>query len=55
MLEPEFYTKWNNPILLKIENGMFICNSIFKDETLLFESVSGRLNNIYADYRHFKR
>lgn len=54
MLEPEFYTKWNSPILLKIENGMFICNSIFKNETLLFESVSGRLNNIYTDYRHFK-
>lgn len=25
-----------------------------KNETLLFESVSGRLNNIYTDYRHFK-
>lgn len=54
MLEPDFYTKWNFPIFLKIENGTFICNSLFKGETLLFDSVNGRLNNIYADYRYFK-
>ena len=35
-------------------NGSFICNSIYEGETLLFDSVSGRLSNIYADYRRFR-
>lgn len=54
MLEPDFNTKWKEAIYLKIENGSFICNSIFEGKTLLFESVSGRLSNIYAGYRRFK-
>ena len=54
MLEPDFKTKWKEAIYLKIEGGSFICNSIYEGETLLFDSVSGRLSNIYADYRRFK-
>ncbi len=54
MLEPDFTTKWNAPIYLKIENGTLICNSIVEGETLIFESVKGRLNNIYPAYRSFK-
>lgn len=54
MLEPDFNTKWKEAIYLKIEGGSFICNSIYEGETLLFDSVSGRLSNIYADYRRFK-
>lgn len=54
MLEPDFNTKWKEPIYLKIESGSFICNSLFEGETLLFDSVDGRLSNIYADYRRFK-
>lgn len=54
MLEPDFNVKWKEAIYLKIENGSFICTCLFEGETLLFESVDGRLNNIYADYRRFK-
>ena len=54
MLELDFKTKWKEAIFLKIEGGSFICNSIFEGEILLFDSVSGRLSNIYADYRRFK-
>lgn len=54
MLEPDFNTKLKEAIFFKIEDGSFICNSIYKGETLLFNSVSGRLSNIYADYRRFK-
>ena len=54
MLEPDFNTKWKEAICLKIEGGSFICNSIYDGETLLFDSVSGRLTNVYADYRRFK-
>ena len=54
MLEPDFNTRWKEAIYLKIENGSFICTSIFEGETLLFESVDGRLSDIYADYRRFK-
>lgn len=54
MLEPDFNIKWKEAIYLKIENGTYICNNIFEGETLLFKSVSGRLSNIYADYRCFK-
>lgn len=54
MLEPDFNTKWKEAICLKIEGGSFICNSIYEGETLLFDCVSGRLSNIYADYRRFK-
>ena len=54
MLEPDFNTKWKEAIYLKIEGGSFICNSIYEGETLLFDSASGRLTNIYADYRRFK-
>ena len=54
MLKPDFNTKWKEAIYLKIEGGSFICNSIYEGATLLFDSVSGRLSNIYADYRRFK-
>lgn len=54
MLEPDFNTKWKEAIYLKIKSGSFICNSIYEGETLLFDSASGRLSNIYADYRRFK-
>ena len=54
MLDPDFNTKWKEAIYLKIEGGSFICNSIYEGETLLFDSVSGRLSNIYADYRRFR-
>lgn len=54
MLEPDFNFKYNYPILLKIEDGYFICNSIYEGETLLFNRVSGRLSNIYADCKRFK-
>ena len=54
MLDPDFNTKWKKAIYLKIEGGSFICNSIYESETLLFDSVSGRLTNVYADYRRFK-
>lgn len=54
MLEPDFNPKWKEAISLKIEGGSFICNSIYEGTTLLFDSASGRLSNIYADYRRFK-
>lgn len=54
MLEPDFNIKWKDAIYLKIEGGSFICNSIYEGSTLVFESVSGKLSNIYADYRSFK-
>jgi len=54
MLEPDFYTKWEEPIFLKVEDGSFLCKSLYPDETFIFESVDGRLTNIYAANRRFK-
>ena len=54
MLEPDFDVKWSEKIILKIEGGSFLCKSIYKEKTLLFNNVDGRLNDIYADYRYFK-
>ena len=46
MLEPDFDVMWREKILLKIEGGSFLCKSIYEGETLLFNNVDGRLNDI---------
>lgn len=54
MLEPDFDIKYERPILLKIEDGLLICRNIVEGQSMLFYSVSGRLNKIYAAERIFR-
>lgn len=54
MLEPDFDARWNEPIVLTVEDGNFVSRNIFEGEPLLFYRVSGSLKDIYARKRTFR-
>lgn len=54
MLEPDFDVRWNEPIVLTVEDGSFVSRNIFEGEPLLFYRVSGSLKDIYAGNRTFR-